>query len=304
MRWSVALPEPGAAPELTSPDALAEAARALEAAGFDACWLTDHPFPYVAPGDPGHHAYDPFTGLAYVAASTTRLGLHTSLVVLPYRNPFVVAKAAATLDHLSGGRVILGLGAGYLEPEFAALGVDFAAREELMHEGVEALKAAWTGAPVELRSPRWVATGNSMRPQPAQTPHPPLWRGGNSRAAIAHAARAFQGWSPFEVPAARAARTHTAPLAGLDQLRSRIELLRRLAEEGGRREPLDICLVRPRPDWIGRPRDVVREELEELAAMGVTWIAPQLEAARSRAEFAEQVAALAELVGVGRVPAA
>jgi probable F420-dependent oxidoreductase len=272
MRWSIALPEPRAE-HIPSPETLVDAARAIEAAGLDAGWVTDHPFPKVQRGLPGHHAWEPFAALAYLAAATDTLHLHTNLIVLPYRNPFLVAKAAATVDHLSHGRLLLTLGAGYLEEEFAALGVDLADREVLMEEGVQALRAAWTGEPVELRSPRWTAAGNSMLPPPARQPHPPLWRGGNSKVAIAHAARSFDGWAPFEVPPQRAGQTRTASLSAQEGLRERIALLRELAHEAGRVERLDVCLVRPVPKWLERPRSEALEELAALAEAGVTWIA-------------------------------
>src|SRR5262245_21320264 len=118
--------------EFTTGEAIAEMAKAAEAAGFDAVFVTDHPFPddrWLAGG--GHHALDPFVALAFAAASTTTLRLHTNLYVAAYRNPFLSAKAVATLDHLSNGRVILGIGAGYLEPEFDALGVAFDERNDL-----------------------------------------------------------------------------------------------------------------------------------------------------------------------------
>jgi probable F420-dependent oxidoreductase len=279
MRWSIALPEPRAE-HIVSPETLVEAARSVEAAGLDAGWLTDHPFPKVERGLPGHHAWEPFAALGFLAAATDRLLLHTNLIVLPYRNPFLVAKAAATVDHLSGGRLLLTLGAGYLEAEFAALGVNVADREALMEEGMEALRAAWTAEPVELRSPRWTAAGNSMLPPPARRPHPPLWRGGNSKVAIAHAARAFDGWAPFEVPPQRAHQTRTASLSAQEGLRERIALLHELAREAGRTERLDVCLVRPVPRWLERPRNEVLEELAGLAEDGVTWIAASFQVTR------------------------
>ncbi len=109
--------------EFVTAEAIAEMAKAAEAAGFDAVFVTDHPFPddrWLDGG--GHHALDPLVALAFAAAATSTIGLHTNLFVLAYRNPFLSAKGIATLDQLSNGRVILGVGAGYLEPEFAALG--------------------------------------------------------------------------------------------------------------------------------------------------------------------------------------
>lgn len=280
MRWSIALPEPRAG-YVASGEELVGAARAVEAAGLDGGWLTDHPFPTVAKGLPGHHAWDLFAAFGYIASATTALKLHTNLVVLPYRNPFLVAKSAATVDHLSGGRLLLTLGAGYLEAEFQALGVDLADREALMEEGMEAIRAAWTGEPVELSSPRWSASGNSMLPAPAPAAGPPLWRGGNSAKAIAHAARAFDGWAPFEVPPHRAEQTRTATLTATEGLVERIDRLHELAREAGRTGTLDVCLVRPLPSWLDRPREVIREEVAQLEEAGVTWIATSFLVTRS-----------------------
>ncbi len=133
MRLSVGLPthRVDRADEFVTADAVAQLAAAAEAAGFDAVFVTDHPFPtdgWLAHG--GHHALDPLVALAFAAAATRTLRLHTNLFVLAYRNPFVSAKAIATLDVLSGGRVILGVGAGYLEGEFDALGAPFDERND------------------------------------------------------------------------------------------------------------------------------------------------------------------------------
>src|SRR5262245_27365287 len=133
MRFSVALPvdrvdAPG---EFQTGAAIGEIASAAERSGFDAVFVTDHPLPeagWLAAG--GHHAMDPFVALSFAAAATTRIRLQTNLCVLPYRNPFITAKSVATLDALSGGRVILGVGGGYLRPEFDALQAGFETRNE------------------------------------------------------------------------------------------------------------------------------------------------------------------------------
>ena len=95
-------------------------------------------------GDGGHHALDPFVVLALAAGATERLRLQTNLVIAAYRNPFLLAKAIASLDAVSGGRTIIGIGAGYLDPEYAALGVDMAERNALTDEAIAAMRAAWT----------------------------------------------------------------------------------------------------------------------------------------------------------------
>jgi len=282
LHWSIAVPEPRVE-TLVTPDELARTARAVEAAGFDGIWVTDHPLPLdlsfpsgkgvaaTAKLGAGHQTWDPFVSLAWLAQVTHKLMLHTNAVVLPYRNPFLVAKAAATLQHLSGGRLIMSVAAGYLKAEFDALGVDIEARDTLMEEGMEALKAAWIGKPFTMSSAHWKVDGNAALPAP--NPQPLLWRAGNSRNAISHAARAFDAWIPFEVTADNARATRTAPLSLRDGLIERIALFRELCIDAGRPRTLDICLVRSNwLSWIDRSKQEVRDELQELREAGVTWI--------------------------------
>ena len=181
--------------EFITAAAVAEIAQAAEAAGADAVNCTDHPFPndeWMATG--GHHALDLFVTLAFAAAHTSRLRLHTNLSVIPYRSPGVLAKSVATLDQLSGGRTIIGVGAGYQESEFAALGVDFARRNELTDDGIRTITAIWTGESVD---------GNTALPRPAQRPRPPVWVGGNSRQAMRRAVDLADGWCPVPNPRSR-----------------------------------------------------------------------------------------------------
>jgi probable F420-dependent oxidoreductase len=291
MRFSIGLPHIADAPAFNRVETLVELAQAMERAGIDACSVTDHPFPVIDETQTGHHAFDPFALLACIAGQTSVLGLHHMLVVLPYRNPFLVANAAATVDNASGGgRVVVGVGAGYLEPEFAALGVDFADRDALMEEGIDALEAAWTGEPVHAGSPRWTAVGNTM-PAPLTSPRPPLWMGGNSRAAIDRAVRRCDGWAPFGVGGERAANTRTADVGTFANLRKRIALARELCERHERTAPLEICLVRPPVRWGEDPsHPSAAEEVAELAEMGVSWVSFRF-ASSSRAEFLEKIEA-------------
>ena len=139
-------------PELVSGEGIAEVAAAAEAAGIHGFGFTDHPAPsqrWLEAG--GHDALDPFVAMGYAAARTTTLRLIPNIVVLPYRNPFVVAKSGATLDLLSGGRFTLAVGVGYLKREFAALGVDFEERAALFDEALDVIRAIWTTDDVDLR---------------------------------------------------------------------------------------------------------------------------------------------------------
>ena len=173
-------------PAFLSQDAIIALSVAAEEAGFAAVSFTEHPIPdesWRITG--GHDGLDPFIGLAIAAAVTKKLRLLTYLCVLPYRNPFLLAKTVATLDVLSGGRLILGAGVGYQEAEYAALGVDYAERNALFDEALEAMKLAWTG---ETPSPP-----NLDRRQ--QQGHPAT--GGRKGAGLAcHAGHAAAGRTP------------------------------------------------------------------------------------------------------------
>jgi len=257
-------------------EAVMELAKEAEAAGFDAVNVTEHPFPgdeWMRTG--GHHALDPFVALSFAAAATTTLRLHTNLVVLAYRNPFLTAKAVATLDAMSGGRVILGVGAGYLDTEFAALGVDFEERNDLTDEAISAMKVAWSEEGVTLDGRHFRATGNTMLPKPVQKPHPPIWVGGNSARAIRRAVELADGWSPMPNTAATVGRRRTPALDSVTVLRERIAYAREHAARIGRSAPLDIVFIPMgadmySPDGLDRARFV--DEAAELADAGVTWL--------------------------------
>jgi probable F420-dependent oxidoreductase len=277
-------------------DALATIGAAAEGAGFNAAFVTDHP----APGEGwrragGHDALDPFVALSFVAAATRELRLLTYLTILPYRNPFVLAKAAATLDRLSGGRLILGLGAGYMEAEFGALGVDFATRNARFDEYVEVLKLAWTGEPVTFDGEFVQARKVTAQPTPAQQPHPPLWLGGNSKLTRRRAVDWAQGWSPMPNPATVAAYSHAPVLESLDDLAAMLEHVRNLAQESGRTEPLDVMYMLPGLGHGGHSGAGPTEQLtaaRELAALGITWLG-----VNSEGETVEEVATHARRVG-------
>lgn len=275
MRYSVALPgDRVERPEdFLTAAAVADVAGTVEEAGFDACFVTDHPFGddrWLASG--GHHALEPTVQLSFAAAATRDLLLHTNIYVLPYRNPFLAAKSVLSLDVLAGGRVILGVAAGYLKSEFGALGVDFDERNELLEEGIEAMKLAWTRDGVSLEGRHFRARGNTMLPRPASRPHPPIWMGGNSRRAIRRAVRCCQGWSPF--PTGPGGATRTAALSTLDDLADRITFAHKEIEAVARREPLDICLglLRPAPGSADYEPGRCRSYIRALADLGVTWL--------------------------------
>ncbi|MEM7412737.1 MAG: LLM class F420-dependent oxidoreductase [Myxococcota bacterium] len=301
MRFSVQLPTDrvDAGDEFVSAAAIREMAQAVEAAGFDACYVTDHPFPgdrWLASG--GHHALDPWIALSFAAAATERLRLQTNIIVIGYRNPFLTAKAVSSLDVLSEGRVILGVAAGYLKPEFRALGADFDNRNDIADEALRAMKRAFTEDGVELIGREWAATGNTMRPRPVQQPHPPIWVGGNSRRAIRRAVELADGWVPFPTPGIPSDRVRTASIENLDDLDARIAYAREHAQAVGREAPLDISFIpfgvtmhRKEPVEPSRFAEVV----DSLGARGVTWLTLAMPA-ESRAEYCEAVARFGEEV--------
>jgi len=174
--------DPGWRPEILEPANVTSWARAVEESGWSGIAFTDHPAPsskWVRGG--GEGSSDLFSSLAYCAAVTRDVKLMTWVLVLPYRNPFVTAHQIATVDRLSGGRLMLGLGTGYLRGEFRAIGADFDGRLARFDEAFEILRTGWTTDEVVRRGPFFDAPGNMLQPRPAQTPHPPLWIHGNSR---------------------------------------------------------------------------------------------------------------------------
>jgi probable F420-dependent oxidoreductase len=278
--------------EFVSGEALTEMASVAEAAGFDAVFVTEHPFPGDAWLDHGgHHALDPFVALSFLAAATTTLRLQTNLLIAAYRNPFLAAKAVASLDVLSAGRVILGIGTGYLEPEFSALGVDFAERNELTDEAIVAMKAAWSGSSVNIEGRHFNVVGNTMLPVPAQRPHPPIWIGGNSNRAIRRAVELCEGWVPMPNPARFAARRRTPALESLDDLRASLEYARLHAASVGRSAPLEVVFMPTGLDMTPAARldaAAVLGEIAALASAGVTYVVVSLPG-ETRRHFLENV---------------
>jgi probable F420-dependent oxidoreductase len=272
MRYSIALPHLSEAEEFADPDVLADVACAIERVGFDACAVMDHPFPLLEDPRAGGQAFDMFAMGGYLAAATKRLAIHLNIIVMGYRNPFVVARSVSTLDHLARGRLMVGIAAGYMKAEFDALGANFERRSELVDEGVVAMKAAWSGDPVTLESSSWRAAGNSMLPRPFTDPHPKLFRGGNSKSAMRGAVQHFDGWNPFEAPRDLAREARTAPIDSREAFRERVALLRELEQEAGRETPLEISLDKPDPLWLTRGPQAVIEEVEQLDDIGVDWL--------------------------------
>ncbi len=215
----------------TDPGVLREWARTVEGLGFDLLMVSDHVAitPDLAARYPAPF-YEPFTTLSWLAGLTTRLRLGTTVLVLPYRHPLLVARMAANLDQLSGGRLILGVGVGWARQEFEALGVPFAERGRLTDEYLATLRDAW----------REEAAGGA----PATSI--PIWIGGNSEAAIRRAIRSGDAWHPLRatIPSMRSTlATHTlpafAPRIALRLTTAPIEDPARLAGTGSLEQILD-----------------------------------------------------------------
>jgi probable F420-dependent oxidoreductase len=232
--------------------------RMADELGLDSVWCNDHlamPATQDGPGtqpayaaaygeDRGQHIYEPLIVLAYLAAVTQRVMLGTSVYLLPLRNPLLAARQVVSLDRLSEGRLVLGVGVGWLEHEFAAAGVPYRERGRRTDEAIAVLKAACG------------PDDGEFLPKPVQRPHPPLWIGGRSDAAVRRAARTGDAWHPSHLT--------------VDELRRRIPELHEECERAGR-SPDDVTvatrrkLVRDRSPDAG-PERVLQGDAGAIAA--------------------------------------
>ena len=191
MRVGIHLPQIG---RKAGPEAIRRAAVQAEELGFADVWTSEH---IIVPKDGGYPPsaifWDPVLSLTWAAAYTRRIGLGTSVLVLPMRHPLPLAKELATLQNLSGGRFILGAGVGWLEAEFAALGVPFGERGRRMDEGIAMMRAVWSEDPVKFAARHIPAVVEDMRSLPRPEKPIPIWIGGGSEAALKRALRQ-DGW--------------------------------------------------------------------------------------------------------------
>jgi probable F420-dependent oxidoreductase len=208
----------------TAPGVAARVARAAEAAGFESLWTAEHvvlPDPQVPPSPlpPRVPLLDPAVALAHVAAATERVRLATGIIILPQRNPLVLAKEIASLDVVSGGRAVLGIGAGYLEAEFRALGVPFERRGARSDEAIDAIRALWSQERPGFRGAFYAFDGVDAHPRPFQRPGPPIVVGGTSPGALRRAVARGNGWYGFALDPAATERC----LAGLARAAQQVE---------------------------------------------------------------------------------
>ena len=249
-----------------------EVAAALESAGWHSIAFTEHPAPpapWLQGG--GHQSVDPFVALAAAAAGTTRLRLLTYLAVAPYRNPVMLAKTAATLDVVSGGRLTLGLGTGYLKGEFRALGADFDNRNAGFDELLDVLPLHWSGQPFSYEGSGFSARDVIGLPAPIQRPIP-VWIGGNAAVTRRRVAQRAQGWMPLVAPPEVVAVTRTPAVTGIEDVAARV------AEIADMRGDADFDVLYPykEPDLAaGVPSEMERhvDALGQLADAGVTAVA-------------------------------
>ncbi|MER6677822.1 TIGR03619 family F420-dependent LLM class oxidoreductase [Streptomyces sp. NPDC000983] len=276
------------------PGDLVAVARAAEAAGFDYIASCDHvAVPRRLAPAMSTVWYDPVATLAHLAAVTERVRLLSHVAVVGLRHPLVTAKQYATLDRLSGGRLLLGVGAGHVEEEFTALGVDFRQRGAVLDETIDALRAALGPEEYpEHHGKLYDFEGLGQLPRPAQE-HVPLWVGGSSPAAVRRAALKGEGWLPQGDPR--------------EALPAQLDRIRRLREQAGLDGPFTVGAI-AEPLYVGSPgwhvgRRTLTGEPERLAeslrayrAMGVDQVQVRFRS-RSRNELVDQIAAFGAGVG-------
>jgi probable F420-dependent oxidoreductase len=282
---------------LATPDIIRSAAVRAEQLGYDSVWVSDHVVvPHANVVNFGETVFDPLVTLAVLAGATSRVRLGTTVLIVPYRNAVVTAKMIASLDALSGGRVVLGIGAGWVAAESAMLGVPFAERGAMTDEHLRAMQELWTSRAPSFAG-KYTTFGDLVfEPKPVQKPHPPIWVGGHSRAALRRTAQLGAAWHPINRPPA--------------ELRAGRAELARLCQAGGRVTPPALTLrndIRvlepgesaPKSAHAGRvlagDATALVDQLAELADCGVEHLVLEFLAADGR-ELDTQMTTFAERV--------
>ncbi len=245
MQLGIHLPHAG---EQATPALIKRLAVRAEALGFADVWVSEHIIVPRAKFPRSPVFYDPVLTLTWIAAVTERVRLGTSVLVLPMRHPLPLAKELATLQNLSGGRLILGAGVGWLEEEFAALGVPFRERGRRMDEGIAMMRAVWSQDPVTFKSKYIQAEISEMTMLPRPISPIPLWLCGTADAALERTARLADGWHGSNLTPDK-----VAPIA------------KRLRAE----RPGPDFTISMRWHWNGRDLGELRARLDEFAAVGI-----------------------------------
>ena len=274
MKLGICLPHYGRPIEVGR---LLEVVRRAEERGLDSIWVTDH---VIVPRDL-HIIYrdamlDPLAVLPWLAGVTERITIGTSVIILPYRSPIPVAKLLASVDVLSGGRLIFGAGVGWMEGEFAALGVPLKERGSRTDEALELIRAVWAQEYPEIRTRSYRLENVKASPMPLQHPRPPIWIGGGSEGAHRRVARLGDGWhatgtdpEAFRHGAEAVARFwREAGREGTPTLSLRVVFL----VDGIHRPAVDMSLLRGRYAIQGSPSRIT-ETLRAFQALGASHVA-------------------------------
>jgi probable F420-dependent oxidoreductase len=254
-----------------------EVVRHAEARGLDSVWVTDH---VIVPHDSGviyhDHMLDPLAMLPWLAGVTERIALGTSVVILPYRSPIPVAKLLASVDVLSGGRLIVGVAIGWLEGEFAALGVPFRERASRSDEALELIRALWTEEQPKLTTRHHRLENLQVSPMPLQKPRPSLWIGGNSEGAFRRVARLGDGWHASSMDPGTFRQGKEGVLRFWKEARRDGEPAWSLGIpillDGVHRAAVDLSLLRGRHTLTGSVQQVI-DELGVFQSLGVSHVA-------------------------------
>jgi probable F420-dependent oxidoreductase len=282
---------------LATPDIIRGAAVRAEQLGYDSVWVSDHVVvPHANVVNFGETVFDPLVTLGVIAGATNRVRLGTTVLIVPYRNAVVTAKMISSLDALSGGRVVCGIGAGWVAAESAMLGLPFAERGAMTDEYLQAMQELWTSTAPSFAGKYTQFSGLVFEPKPVQKPHPPIWVGGHSRAALRRTVQFGAAWHPINRPPEEL-RAGRAELTRLCQSRGRAAApaltLRNDVRVTRSGESVPASTHGGRV-LAGEPARLV-DQIAELADCGVEHLVLEFLAADGR-ELDEQMAAFAERV--------
>ena len=265
MRLGFGLPNAG---PVASPDAIIRVSKRAEELGYDSLWVLERllypvnpqtPYPGTPDGslpELYRSVLDPLQILTFAAANTSRISLGTSVLIMGYRNPLVLAQSLTTIDVLSGGRLIVGFGQGWSKDEFAAVGGSMTSRAGMADEFLQVLKAVWTDNPVEFKGDHFQIPASYIDIKPVQKPHPPIYLAAYAPGAMRRVATLGDGWLPVAIP-----------IEGMAQM---MEGIRGMASQAGRNASDLKMIVRANVEIsnnpVGAERTVFTGSLDEIKA--------------------------------------